>query len=69
MNITNCPKIEILDISNTKLTNIDISGLRNLYKLDCSNSSISTIWVWDGFDPSTFDEWKVPEGVECKIKQ
>ena len=21
------------------------------------------------FDPSTFDEWRVPEGVECKIKQ
>ena len=69
LNIINCPKIEILDIPHIKLTNIDISGLKNLYELHCYNSSISTIWVWDGFDPSTFDEWRVPEGVECKIKQ
>ena len=69
LNIINCPKIEILDIPHIKLTNIDISGLKNLYELHCYNSSISTIWVWDGFDSSTFDEWSVPEGVECKIKQ
>ena len=69
LNITNCPKIEILDISNTKFTSIDISELKNLYEFNCNNSSISTIWVWDGFDPSTFDVWSVPEGVECKIKQ
>ena len=69
LNITNCPKIEILDISNTKFTSIDISELKNLYEFNCNNSSISTIWVWDGFDSSTFDEWSVPEGVECKIKQ
>ena len=69
INITNCPKIEIMDIHQTKLTNIDISELKNLYELTCYNSSISTIWVWEGFDPSTFDEWSVPEGVECKVKQ
>lgn len=69
LNIINCPKIEILDIPHIKLTSIDISGLKNLYELHCYNSSISTIWVWDGFDSSTFDEWSVPEGVECKIKQ
>ena len=69
LNIINCPKIEILDIPYTKLTSIDISELKNLYEFNCNNSSISTIWVWDGFDPSTFDEWRVPEGVECKIKQ
>ena len=69
LNITNCPKIEILDISNTKFTSIDISELKNLYEFNCNNSSISTIWVWDGFDPSTFDVWSVPEDVECKIKQ
>lgn len=69
MNITNCPKIEIIDIHQTKLTNIDVSELKNLYELTCYKSSISTIWVWEGFDSSTFDEWSVPEGVECKIKQ
>ena len=37
--------------------------------LDYNYHSLKTIWVWDGFDPSTFDEWLVPEGVECKIKQ
>lgn len=68
MNIINCPKIEILDIYSTKLTSIDISGLTSLYEFRGSNY-LSTIWVWDGFDPSTFDEWRVPEGVECKIKQ
>jgi len=68
MNIINCPKIEILDIYSTKLTSIDISGLTSLYEFRGSNY-LSTIWVWDGFDPSTFDEWLVPEGVECKIKQ
>ena len=68
MNITNCPKIEILDISSTKLTSIDISGLKNLYEFNCSNSSISTIWVWEGFDPTNFDKWSVPEGVEYKVK-
>lgn len=69
LNITNCPKLEILDIHQTKLTNIDISELKNLYELTCYKSSISTIWVWEGFDSSTFDEWSVPEGVECKVKQ
>ena len=69
LNIVNCPKMEILYIPYTKLTSIDISGLKNLYEFNCNNSSISTIWVWDGFDPSTFDEWLVPEGVECKVKQ
>ncbi len=69
LNITNCPKLEILDIPYTKLTNIDISELKNLYELTCYKSSISTIWVWEGFDSSTFDEWSVPEGVECKVKQ
>ena len=47
---------------------MDITNYTNLYKLDCSNSSISTIWVWDGFDPSTFDEWLVPEGVKFMKK-
>jgi hypothetical protein len=69
LNITNCPKLEILDIPYTKLTNIDISELKNLYELTCYKSSISTIWVWEGFDSSTFDEWSVPEGVEYKVKQ
>ena len=68
MNINNCPRIKILDIHSTKLTSIDISGLTNLYEFRGSDY-LSTIWVWDGFDPSTFDEWLVPEGVECKIKQ
>ena len=63
LNIINCPKIEILYIPYTKLTSIDISELKNLYEFNCNNSSISTIWVWDGFDPSTFDEWLVPEGA------
>lgn len=69
LNIINCPNIEILDIPYTKLTSIDISGLKNLYEFNCSNSSISTIWVWEGFDPTSFDKWSVPEGVEYKVKQ
>lgn len=69
LNISNCPKIEILKVKEVNLNSIDISNYNNLYKLNCSNSSISTIWVWEGFDSSTFDEWSVPEGVECKVKQ
>ena len=69
LNISNCPKIEILKVKEVNLNSIDISNYNNLYKLNCSNSSISTIWVWEGFNSSTFDEWLVPEGVECKVKQ
>ncbi|WP_155828319.1 PL29 family lyase N-terminal domain-containing protein [Butyricimonas synergistica] len=69
LNIINCPNIEILYIPYTKLTSIDISGLKNLYEFNCNNSSISTIWVWEEFDPTSFDNCLVPEGVEYKVKQ
>ena len=57
-----------LYLYNTQLTSIDISELTYLCRFTGSDC-LSTIWVWDGFDPSTFDVWSVPEGVECKINQ
>ena len=68
INITNCPKIEILDITSTKLTSIDVSELTNLYELRCGDS-ITTIWVWEGFNPANYSNWSVPEGVNYKVKQ
>ncbi len=67
INIINCPKIEILNLSGTKLISLDISKLTNLYELRCSNY-ISTIWVWEGFNPENFDNWSVPDGVQYKVK-
>ena len=65
----NNPKLHTLDCSLNNLSTLDISNGKDLKYLDCSYHSLKAIWVWDGFDPSTFDEWLVPEGVECKIKQ
>ena len=69
LDLSKCPNIEYLNLYGTQLTSIDISNHYELcyFNIDCT--PITTIWVWDGFDPSTFDEWRVPEGVECKIKQ
>ena len=67
INITNCPKIEILDITSTKLTSIDVSELTNLYELRCGDS-ITTIWVWEGFNPANYSNWSVPEGVKYEVK-
>lgn len=69
--------LEKLNCFSNKLTEIDISNNTKLKHVKCKkdynynekDKYLKTIWVWDGFDPSTFDEWLVPEGVECKIKQ
>ena len=68
VNFTNCPKVEILDISSTMLTTIDISGLTNLYDFRCCNT-MATIGVWEGFDVTNYSDWSVPEGVKYEVKK
>lgn len=68
INFTDCPKMEILDISSTMLTTIDISGLTNLYDFRCCNT-MATIGVWEGFDVTNYSDWSVPEGVKYEVKK
>lgn len=45
LNMSGCPSIEEIEITNTPLTSFDVSGLSNLSKLTCNNNHLETLNV------------------------
>ena len=43
LNMSGCPSIEEIEITNTPLTSFDVSGLSNLSKLTCNNNHLETL--------------------------
>ena len=69
IDLKKCSNLVELGCSSNELVELDVSNNTKLKSLNCDyNYDLETIWVWDGFDPSTFDEWLVPEGVKFMKK-
>ena len=75
LDFTNNPKLRSIFCDNNRITTLDITPLAEIgmdyimSSFTCLNNPISTIWVWEGFDPSRVKHWSVPEEVEYKTKQ
>lgn len=73
LNLENCTSLEKLICYDNKIIELDVSKNIKLNYLKCRNYSgdnkyLKTIWVWEGFDFNTIDEWSVPEGVKFMKK-
>ena len=43
LNVSGCPNMEVIAITNTSLTSLDVSGLSNLRKLTCNDNHLETL--------------------------
>lgn len=61
--------IEKLNCSGNQLTSLDVSKNTALNYLACFNNQISTIYVWEEFDPSKFGLINKDPSASFEVKQ
>ena len=70
INVSNNTKLKSLVCSNNNLTVLDVSKNRSLTTLNAiGNIGLTTVYVWPGFNPSDYPNFRIPDNANYVVKQ